>query len=182
MGRSRQMVRAIGALALVGGLVGAGVIVAAPVASAAGTDLYVATTGTDSPNTCTNPSSPCLTIGYAVSQAASGDTIHVAAGTYTTTSTVTLNQNVAVAGAGAASTIVGGTSSTPVPGPVFAVGLGETVSVTGLTITEGGGGGITNNNGTIETLSGDTFTENGPDNPAISNMATIDTLSQDTIT
>jgi parallel beta-helix repeat protein len=50
-------------------------------ASASPSDLYVATTGTDS-GSCTTQTSPCLTIGYAVSQASAGDNIYVAAGTY----------------------------------------------------------------------------------------------------
>ncbi len=43
---------------------------------------YVALTGTDSGNGCTNPATPCATIAYAVSQANNGDTISVAAGSY----------------------------------------------------------------------------------------------------
>lgn len=43
---------------------------------------YVATTGSDS-GTCTNPAIPCHTIQYAVNQSTTGDTIKVAAGTYT---------------------------------------------------------------------------------------------------
>src|SRR5690606_32160668 len=48
----------------------------------AGTTRYVAASGTDSGN-CTSPSSPCRSIQYAVNQAASGDRILVASGTYT---------------------------------------------------------------------------------------------------
>ena len=47
-----------------------------------GTTRYVAPNGQDSGN-CTSPTSPCRTIQYAVNQAASGDTILVAAGVYT---------------------------------------------------------------------------------------------------
>jgi hypothetical protein len=42
---------------------------------------YVSTTGTDA-GTCAASASPCRTINYAVSQAAPGETVHVAAGTY----------------------------------------------------------------------------------------------------
>lgn len=45
---------------------------------------YVAPTGTDSANDCTNPTSPCATISHALTQAAvNGDTVCIAAGTYT---------------------------------------------------------------------------------------------------
>jgi len=47
-----------------------------------GTTRYVAPNGQDSGN-CTSSASPCRTIQYAVNQAASGDTILVAAGVYT---------------------------------------------------------------------------------------------------
>lgn len=42
---------------------------------------YVATTGDDT-GTCSASADPCLTIGYATSQADPGDTVYVAAGTY----------------------------------------------------------------------------------------------------
>ena len=42
---------------------------------------YVATTGTDA-GACQASASPCLTVGYAVTQAVTNDTVHVAAGTY----------------------------------------------------------------------------------------------------
>lgn len=47
-------------------------------------DRYVdVNIGSDSANDCLNPSAPCRTIQRAVNQAESGDTIHVASGTYT---------------------------------------------------------------------------------------------------
>lgn len=68
-------VLAMTALAL-GGLV-AGLLVNAPEAAAASTTLYVAAGGTNT-GTCTSSGTPCATVTYAVSQAASGDTIDVA--------------------------------------------------------------------------------------------------------
>jgi hypothetical protein len=50
---------------------------------AAASTRYVATTGNDSSNGCTNNSNPCRTVQYAVDQAASGDAILVATGVYT---------------------------------------------------------------------------------------------------
>jgi parallel beta-helix repeat protein len=59
--------------------------------------LYVSTTGTDvAPCTVAKP---CATINFAISQAATGAVIHVAAGTYL--QTVTVNKNVTINGAGA---------------------------------------------------------------------------------
>ena len=43
---------------------------------------YVATTGSDAGNDCTNQGSPCRTVQHAVDVADSGDTIKVASGTY----------------------------------------------------------------------------------------------------
>lgn len=50
---------------------------------AAASTRYVATTGNDGSNDCTNYSNPCRTVQYAVDQAASSDVILVAAGVYT---------------------------------------------------------------------------------------------------
>ncbi|HEY77095.1 MAG TPA: hypothetical protein G4O00_13135 [Thermoflexia bacterium] len=46
---------------------------------------YVATTGTDGGNDCTNPGSPCATIQHAIDTALYGDRIYIAGGTYTGT-------------------------------------------------------------------------------------------------
>jgi len=77
----------------------------APV-SAAG-DRYVATTGSDA-GACDNIASPCLTLAYAVAQATTGDTIHIAAGSYTGLGNqhVVIAKPLTLAGAGAATTIL----------------------------------------------------------------------------
>jgi hypothetical protein len=73
--------RLIGAAVLLATAVGVSLAVASP-AAAAGADRYVAVTGDNSDNDCSNSAAPCLTIQYAVSQADAGDTIHIGAGTY----------------------------------------------------------------------------------------------------
>jgi len=73
-------------------------------------DLYVSTSGIDTGDCKT---SPCRTIGYAVGQAAGGDTIHVAAGIYDTeTFPIQIFMNLDLIGAGASTTIIHNTSTT----------------------------------------------------------------------
>ena len=76
--------------------------------------LYVSTTGNNAGN-CQTPGSPCLTIAYALSQAAaSGDSINIASGTFT--EELTINKSVVLNGAGMASTIIKApTALTPNP-------------------------------------------------------------------
>ncbi len=45
-------------------------------------DRYVATSGEDELNNCTDPNNPCQTVGYALVLANPGETVRVAAGTY----------------------------------------------------------------------------------------------------
>src|SRR5262249_18696039 len=45
-------------------------------------DRYVSTAGSDTANDCLSSATPCRTVGYALTQAASGDTVKVAEGTY----------------------------------------------------------------------------------------------------
>ena len=81
------------------GIMAAGLLYVAPatVAGALQSSLYVSTTGSDvAPCTIAKP---CATINFAISQAATGAVIHVAAGTYL--QTVTVNKNVTINGAGA---------------------------------------------------------------------------------
>jgi hypothetical protein len=67
--------------ALILGVGAGGIIATSPITLAAGTSRYVATTGTDTGD-CSNVGTPCETIQYAIDQAASGDAVSVAAGTY----------------------------------------------------------------------------------------------------
>ncbi len=62
-------------------LIGSAVTVGSAPASATPVTRHVATTGADTGD-CTNAAAPCLTINYAVTQAAAGDIVSVAAGHY----------------------------------------------------------------------------------------------------
>ena len=50
--------------------------------ASAAADLFVTRRGTDDGNDCRTSSAPCRTITWAVSQAASGDSVKVTRGTY----------------------------------------------------------------------------------------------------
>jgi hypothetical protein len=82
----------------------ASVVAATSALSIQAVPLYVATSGTNAGN-CQTIGTPCLTIAYALTQAAaSGDTINIAAGTYT--EELTINKSVALVGAGSTTTII----------------------------------------------------------------------------
>lgn len=66
--------------------------------TAIATDRFVATTGSDIGD-CSVSLSPCLTLQYAVNQSSPGDTINMAAGTYSVIGLVTINKTLSVKGA-----------------------------------------------------------------------------------
>lgn len=68
---------------------------------------YVATNGQDS-NACTSSGSPCKSLSYAVSQAVTGDTISIGAGTFPSTNNIEVNvaKNLVISGAGSSQTII----------------------------------------------------------------------------
>jgi len=76
---------------------------------------YVATTGNDTDNNCTNSLSPCQTINYTIGQAVIGDAINIAAGTYTGTyssdTSIQLLKSLEIIGAGINLTILDGGGS-----------------------------------------------------------------------
>lgn len=77
--RAARLLLSLAALACLTALA-AGLFHGAPVLAAG--NRYVSPVGVDTGD-CTNIASPCLTLAYGVAQAIAGDTVHVAAGTYT---------------------------------------------------------------------------------------------------
>ncbi len=102
-GRSRSLLPGVGLICLLA--LALALLRGAPV-SAAG-DRYVDPAGVDA-GTCDNIATPCQTIAFAVGKATAGDTIHLAAGTYTGLGNqhVVLDKALTLAGAGAATTIL----------------------------------------------------------------------------
>jgi len=75
-------------------------------AASASTTWYVnGVSGSDS-NNCLSALNACKTIGHAISLAAAGDTIYLAAATYS--ENLTIIMNLTVIGAGAATTVIDG--------------------------------------------------------------------------
>jgi predicted outer membrane repeat protein len=107
----------------------------------------------DDGNNCKTKATACATIGRAISLAASGDTIQIAAATYQ--ENLSIPFNLTLNGAKAATTIVDGTNNLN----VFTVGTGISVTLSKLTIKRGvgytGGGGV-DNSGTL-TVSNSNF-------------------------
>ncbi|HVC70067.1 MAG TPA: hypothetical protein VNC61_07355 [Acidimicrobiales bacterium] len=122
------------ALALMGSLGSLGVVGGSAAAVAVNT-LYVSTTGSDAPNTCSTPATPCATINYAISVAVAGETIKVASGTYL--QTVAVTKPIRLIGAGPTRSIINGTGIDPFPlyGVVYVGPTGGASSVSGFGIT-----------------------------------------------
>lgn len=134
---------------------------------------YVATTGIDFGN-CGNSASPCRTITYAISQAVAGNTIEIAAGTYTEAG-ITIDKDLTLTGAGATSTIVqAATSPGTASDRVFFINNSVTATLEGMTIRNGKttelGGGLLNNG--MLTLNNSTVSGNAAsvDGGGISNL------------
>jgi hypothetical protein len=159
VGRATRVSAALGFILVIANLV------SAQTAQAAQT-RYVDKTNpvasNDPPSDCTIPTTPCMTITYALSVAGAGDTISVAAGTYNYNPTpnlgeqfpLTIDKNLTLTGAGAGSTTINATGANQ---RVITINPGFTVTISGVTITRGissaigqsgsgpgGGGGIRN--------------------------------------
>ncbi len=97
-----------------------------------GTTYYVASVPAgDDAHTCQSPDQPCASIGMAMRDAASGDTIDIAGGTYTETLSIT--KNLTLRGVGVGQTIVEGGRQ----GPVVTVGVSATAAISGVTMQDG---------------------------------------------
>src|SRR5271169_2161812 len=107
---------------------------------------YVDGVNGDDANGCKTKATACATIGHAISLAAAGDTIQIAAATYQ--ENLSIPFNLTLNGARAATTIIDGTNSAN----VVTVGAGISLTLSNLTIKRGvgyqGGGGV-NNSGTL---------------------------------
>jgi hypothetical protein len=86
---------------------------AGPTALASTTWYVNGVTGSNS-NNCLSASTPCKTIQHAILLAASGDSIRVAAATYTGRLTIPKSLNLTIVGSGAIKTIVDGHNVGPV--------------------------------------------------------------------
>jgi predicted outer membrane repeat protein len=112
----------------------------------------------DDGNNCKTRATACATIGHAISLAASGDTIQIAAATYP--ENLTIPFNLTLIGARATTTIVDGTQTST----VFTVGTGISLTLTNLTIKNGLGypeGGGVNNAGTLTASNSNFYSNTG---------------------
>ena len=111
-----------------------------PAAMASTTWYADGVSGSDG-NDCKSPATACKTIGHAISLASSGDSIRVAAATYT--ENLTIGISLTIVGSGAAKTTVDGGGV----GTVFRISSGVNVALSKLTVRNGyalSGGGIAN--------------------------------------
>jgi len=140
-----------------------------PLAALANT-WYVNGVNGDDGNSCKTPATACATIGHAISLAASGDTIQIAAASYP--ENLSIPFNLTLNGAKAATTIVDGTNTAN----VFTVGSGISLKLSKLTIKNGvgyppGGGGV-NNSGRLTVSNSNFYVNTALSGGAILNTGT----------
>jgi hypothetical protein len=128
-----------------------------PPIALADTTWYVDGVHGSNGNNCKAPATACKTIGHAISLAASGDSIRLAAATYTENLAIGINLN--VIGAGARTTIIDGNEANI----VIDIYNRRVVTLSNITIRHGFhsfGAGIDNENGLLtinnSTISGNT--------------------------
>lgn len=107
-------------------------LIFASTSALATTTWYVnGVTGSDS-NNCVSPATACRTIGHAISLSSSGDSVKVAAATYS--ENLTIGLNLTITGADAGATIIDGGGA----GRVIAINSGSAkVTLSSLTIRNG---------------------------------------------
>jgi predicted outer membrane repeat protein len=131
---------------------------------------YVDGVNGDDGNDCKTKTTACAAIGHAISLAASGDTIQIAAATYQ--ENLSIPFNLTLNGVNAATTIVDGTQTAS----VFTVGAGISLKLSNLTIKNGvgysGGGGV-NNAGTLTVNKSNFYTNVALSGGAILNTGTV---------
>lgn len=138
---------------------------------------YVNGVNGDDGNSCKTRAAACATIGHAISLAASGDTIQIAAATYQ--ENLSIPVNLTLNGARAATTIVDGgvNGDGNSGGTVFTVGAGISLTLSNLTIKDGnggfysGGGGV-NNAGTLTVNNSNFYVNTALSGGAILNTGT----------
>jgi predicted outer membrane repeat protein len=154
-------------------LLGAVIMLASP--ALAGT-WYVNGVNGDDGNNCKTQTTACATIGHAISLAASGDTIRIAAATYQ--ENLSIPFKLTLNGAKAATTIIDGTNTAN----VFTVGAGISLTLSNLTIKRGvgysGGGGV-DNSGTLTVSNSNFYVNTALSGGAILNTGTA-TISKTT--
>jgi hypothetical protein len=136
-------------------------VAAACCGSALAADRFVGTAGSDGggTNDCTVPTSPCQTIGQAVSVAGSGDTIRIGPGTFDEHITVAVDLRFAGAGAsGPNETLIDATGTS---NPALSVGGGATLSDLALTTGDSGIGGALRVDGGVVDVSRVAVTAHG---------------------
>lgn len=131
---------------------------------------YVNGMSGDDGNNCKTAATACATIGHAISLAASGGTIQIAAATYQ--ENLSIPFSLKLNGAKAATTIVDGTQTAN----VFTVGAGISLMLSNLTVKNGvgysGGGGV-DNAGTLTVNKSNFYTNTALSGGAIFNTGTV---------
>ena len=157
-------------------------------AGAQSTTLYVAAGGSNTSNNCATQATPCATVSYALTQAASGATINVS-GTIVDHITVgpPFGETITISGANAPASspaVITGNGS----GTVLTV-LNTTVTLNDLTIQQGSGatggieveGGLTLNSSTLTATAGPGIDETGGSSLSVNNSTIADNSGPGTV-